>query len=297
MATGGWLRNPRVDESPRIYSGSQGFLSSLPWMVAIEIRESCTETKPWLKPERLLAILVFTIMSMCLRCCTIFCPSTVLRSPDLEIAPKRNCSSLYIIDLASLAQSRPFDLLVFQFWSIFSKGPKRLTFYFLVFWASEFFEPFEQRLRFTAGSHSQPSSPQRGAHVLNHENPDSLVVPLSPHFGYPQQPQWVSQKPRGSPQKRVGPHNTTWVPRMCQPPWCFWAFAARVRESSGVGARLRADLRRPSGGQPQEALGPVQLPMARGANSRERCRRGTPPTGESCINGVFVASARKWGSK
>ena len=33
--------------------------------------------------------------------------------------------------------NRPFDLLVFQFWSSFSKGPKRLTFYFLVFWASE----------------------------------------------------------------------------------------------------------------------------------------------------------------
>ena len=31
----------------------------------------------------------------------------------------------------------PFDRLVFPFWSIFSKGPKRLTFYFQVFWASE----------------------------------------------------------------------------------------------------------------------------------------------------------------
>ena len=37
----------------------------------------------------------------------------------------------------SLAQSRPFDLLVFPFWFIFSKGPKRLTFYFQVLWASE----------------------------------------------------------------------------------------------------------------------------------------------------------------
>ena len=37
----------------------------------------------------------------------------------------------------SLAQSRPFDLLVFPCWSIFSKGPNRLTFYFQVFWASE----------------------------------------------------------------------------------------------------------------------------------------------------------------
>ena len=33
--------------------------------------------------------------------------------------------------------NRPFDLLVFPFWSIFSEGPKRLTLYFQVFWASE----------------------------------------------------------------------------------------------------------------------------------------------------------------
>ena len=39
--------------------------------------------------------------------------------------------------LYSLAQSRPFDLLVFPCWSIFSTGPKRLTFYFQVFWESE----------------------------------------------------------------------------------------------------------------------------------------------------------------
>ena len=38
--------------------------------------------------------------------------------------------------------NRPFDLLVFPFWSIFSKGPKRLTFYFQVLWASEFKVPF-----------------------------------------------------------------------------------------------------------------------------------------------------------
>ena len=37
----------------------------------------------------------------------------------------------------SVAQSRPFNLLIFQFWSIFSHGSKRLTFYFQVFWASE----------------------------------------------------------------------------------------------------------------------------------------------------------------
>ena len=35
------------------------------------------------------------------------------------------------------AQSRPFNLLVFSFWSIFSHGPKRLTFYFQVLWAIE----------------------------------------------------------------------------------------------------------------------------------------------------------------
>ena len=37
-----------------------------------------------------------------------------------------------------LAQSRPFDLLVFRVWSIFSHDPKRLTFYFQVLWVSEF---------------------------------------------------------------------------------------------------------------------------------------------------------------
>ena len=37
----------------------------------------------------------------------------------------------------SLAQSQPFDLLVSPFWSIFSHGPKRLTFYFWVLWATE----------------------------------------------------------------------------------------------------------------------------------------------------------------
>ena len=50
--------------------------------------------------------------------------------------PKRKpggCSSLNL----SVAQSRPFDLLVFPFWSSFSHGPKRLTFYFWVLWASE----------------------------------------------------------------------------------------------------------------------------------------------------------------
>ena len=46
--------------------------------------------------------------------------------------PPKGMASQY-----SLAQRRPFDLLVFPFLSIFSKGPKRLTLYFQVFWASE----------------------------------------------------------------------------------------------------------------------------------------------------------------
>ena len=37
----------------------------------------------------------------------------------------------------SVVQNRPFDLLVFLFWSVFSGGPKRLTFYVQVLWASE----------------------------------------------------------------------------------------------------------------------------------------------------------------
>ena len=39
--------------------------------------------------------------------------------------------------LHSVAQSRPFDLLVFRFWSIFGHAPKRLTFYSQVLWATE----------------------------------------------------------------------------------------------------------------------------------------------------------------
>ena len=37
----------------------------------------------------------------------------------------------------SVVQRRPFELLVFPFWSTFSRGLKRLTFYFQVLWASE----------------------------------------------------------------------------------------------------------------------------------------------------------------
>ena len=37
----------------------------------------------------------------------------------------------------SVVQSRPFDLLVFPFWGILSKGPKRLTFCFQALWATE----------------------------------------------------------------------------------------------------------------------------------------------------------------
>ena len=39
--------------------------------------------------------------------------------------------------MKSVAQSRPFDLLVSPFWSSFSHCPKRSTFYFWVLWASE----------------------------------------------------------------------------------------------------------------------------------------------------------------
>ena len=39
--------------------------------------------------------------------------------------------------LTVVAQSRPFDLLVFPFWSSFGHGPKRLTFCFQVLWATE----------------------------------------------------------------------------------------------------------------------------------------------------------------
>ena len=44
--------------------------------------------------------------------------------------------SCVVVTSYSVAQSRPFNLLVFSFWSIFSHGPKRLTFYFQVLWAT-----------------------------------------------------------------------------------------------------------------------------------------------------------------
>ena len=37
----------------------------------------------------------------------------------------------------SVVRFRPFDLAVFHVWSIFSHGPKRLTFWFQVLWAIE----------------------------------------------------------------------------------------------------------------------------------------------------------------
>ena len=43
--------------------------------------------------------------------------------------------------LISVAQSRPFDLLVFLCWSIFIQDPKSLTFYFQALWAAESYEP------------------------------------------------------------------------------------------------------------------------------------------------------------
>ena len=40
---------------------------------------------------------------------------------------------------SQLPKADLFDLLVFPCWPIFSGGAKRLTFYFWVLWASEFF--------------------------------------------------------------------------------------------------------------------------------------------------------------
>ena len=46
---------------------------------------------------------------------------------------------LLLGNIFSVAQSRPFDLLIFPFLSSFSHGPKRLPFYSWVLWASEFY--------------------------------------------------------------------------------------------------------------------------------------------------------------
>ena len=43
--------------------------------------------------------------------------------PQEEALPNQGPNNPY-----SVVQSRPFDLLVLPFWSIFSHGPKRLTF-------------------------------------------------------------------------------------------------------------------------------------------------------------------------
>ena len=55
-----------------------------------------------------------------------------LHSPDHQSKPPITLPTKY-----SVVQSRPFDLLVFPFWSIFSHGPKRLTFQLQVLWATE----------------------------------------------------------------------------------------------------------------------------------------------------------------
>ena len=57
----------------------------------------------------------------------------VLGMPILEPMFKRDWDGIQY----SVVQSQPFDLLVSPFWSIFSKGPKRFTFYFRAFWATE----------------------------------------------------------------------------------------------------------------------------------------------------------------
>ena len=53
--------------------------------------------------------------------------------------------------LNSLAQTRPFDLLVSHVWSIFNTGPKRLTFYFWVLWATALWY-----VRCVASNHCNP---------------------------------------------------------------------------------------------------------------------------------------------
>ena len=55
------------------------------------------------------------------------------------------------LQVISVVQRRPFDLLVSLFWSTLSRGPKRLTFYFQVLWASESLEP-KQRTRWARDS-------------------------------------------------------------------------------------------------------------------------------------------------
>ena len=84
-----------------------------------------------------------------------------------------------------------FNLLVFQFWSIFSHGPKRLTFYFGVLWASEYWSPqradsgdaaegswFCELRRAESNSNCQPSrshGPEMGSPILK-KRLDSTIL-------------------------------------------------------------------------------------------------------------------------
>ena len=70
--------------------------------------------------------------------------------------------------ILSVAQSRPFDLLVFPFWSSLSHGPKRLAFYFWVLWASEFLE----------ASHSETLG--RGPALSRHSSGRPTSAPSDP---------------------------------------------------------------------------------------------------------------------
>ena len=65
-------------------------------------------------------------------------PSLNTTPPPPQPTPRIANTSFELPNIYSVVQSRPFDLLVFPCWSIFSRGPKRLTFYKQVLWATEF---------------------------------------------------------------------------------------------------------------------------------------------------------------
>ena len=70
----------------------------------------------------------------------------------------------FLASFSVQSESTGSDLLVFPCWSIFSRGPKRLTFYKQVLWATEVFrDPCANHSMSSASSSVAPSSIFEGA--------------------------------------------------------------------------------------------------------------------------------------
>ena len=92
----------------------------------------------------------------------------------------------------SLAQSQPFDLLVSPFWSIFSHGPKRLTFYFWVLWATEKWFGSNVQARFVGSVWFNMYDASIGSRhgLVSNSRPRNMELVPSGHF------RWSFDSPR-----------------------------------------------------------------------------------------------------